>query len=161
MNPVHASLSMEQGPGANRATSTVTAGEIMKVLATAILIANILISGCATTGQYNFRDQYRPSYENTISVDELNSMRSDSNVTVLDVRLFEDYSASPTLIPGARYMDPENIATWSSAVPNDTKVVVYCVKGKWVSQKAANYLTDKGIETYSLEGGIEAWQQKQ
>lgn len=133
----------------------------MKSLATAIVIANVLISGCATTGRYDFRDQYRPSYENTISVDELNSMRSDPNVTVLDVRLFEDYEANPTLIPGARYMDPENIETWASAVPAKSKVVVYCVKGKWVSQKAANYLTDKGIETYSLEGGIEAWQQAQ
>ncbi len=137
------------------------AGEIMKLLTISILFASIFVSGCATTGTYNFRDQNRPAYQNTISVDQLSAMRSDPNLTLLDVRLFEDYEANPTLIPGARYMDPENIQTWSSAVPEGSKVVVYCVKGKWVSQKAANYLTDKGIETYSLEGGIEAWQQAQ
>jgi rhodanese-related sulfurtransferase len=133
----------------------------MKYPTIVILLANLFIAGCATTGAYNFRDQNRPAYENTISVDELNGMRSDPNLTVLDVRLFEDYRANPTLIPGARYMDPDNIETWSSAVPEEAKVVVYCVKGKWVSQKAANYLTQKGIETYSLEGGIEGWQQAQ
>lgn len=130
----------------------------MKLLTLSTLIASVFVSGCATTGTYNFRDQNRPTYQNTISVDELSAMRSDPKLTLLDVRLFEDYEANPTLIPGARYMDPENIETWSSAVPSGSKVVVYCVKGQWVSQKAANYLTEKGIETYSLEGGIEAWQ---
>ncbi|MGI9205737.1 MAG: rhodanese-like domain-containing protein [Woeseiaceae bacterium] len=145
----------------NDVASFVPIGEIMKSPTIAVLLASIAVSGCATTGAYNFRDQNRPAYENTISVNELNSMRSDPKLTLLDVRLFEDYKANPTLIPGARYMDPENIETWSSAVPDESKVVVYCVKGKWVSQKAANYLTEQGIETYSLEGGIEAWQQAQ
>lgn len=133
----------------------------MKYPTIVILMANVFIAGCATTGSYDFRDQTRPTYANTISADELDAMRSDPNLTVLDVRLFEDYRANPTLIPGARYMDPDNIETWSSAVPDEAKVVVYCVKGKWVSQKAANYLKQKGIETYSLEGGIDAWQQAQ
>ena len=63
------------------------------------------------------------------------------------------------LISGASYNNPEDIQAWSSALPKDSKVVVYCVKGKWVSQKAANYLADKGYEVFSLEGGIEAWEQ--
>jgi rhodanese-related sulfurtransferase len=42
-------------------------------------------------------------------------------------------------------------------LPKDGVVVVYCVHGKWVSQKAANYLQDQGFEVYALDGGIEHW----
>ena len=79
---------------------------------------------------------------------------------MLDVRLQEDFDADPVLIPQARYKDPENIVEWvGEMTPADGPVLVYCVRGKWVSQKAANYLNDRGFEVYSLDGGIEAWKQ--
>lgn len=34
---------------------------------------------------------------------------------------------------------------------------MYCVKGKWVSQKAAKYLSEHGFDVRSLDGGIDAW----
>jgi rhodanese-related sulfurtransferase len=34
--------------------------------------------------------------------------------------------------------------------------VVHCVKGKWVSQKAAAYLGEHGFDVRSLNGGIDA-----
>lgn len=82
----------------------------------------------------------------------------NNGATVLDVRLSEDFAADPELIPDAMYRDPDEIVTWvRSMSPVDGPVIVYCVRGKWVSQKAATYLKDQGFEVVSLEGGIEAW----
>ena len=61
------------------------------------------------------------------------------------------------MIPGAIRRDPEAIADWVSSLPKDRPVVVYCVKGKWVSQKAATYLSKHGFDVRSLDGGIDAW----
>ena len=106
---------------------------------------------------YIFRNDVRPAYEDSVSVEQLAELQADENVILLDVRLLEDFEAYPVLIPGAEYKNPEDIEAWSSTLPQDSKVIVYCVKGRWVSQKAANYLNDKGIEVSSLEGGIVAW----
>ena len=105
---------------------------------------------------YVFRNDDRPAYTRTASVDDLKAMAPDA-VTILDVRLSEDFAASPTMIPGASHHDPEAIADWASKLPRDKPVVVYCVKGKWVSQKAATYLSEQGFDVRSLDGGINAW----
>ncbi len=122
----------------------------------AILV--FLVAGCAPAQVYDFRDNHRPAYEQTVTSDELRHMQDNGALTVLDVRLAEDFDAHPTLIPGATYRDPARIARWSSALPKDRPVVVYCVGGRWVSQKAAQYLADEGYDVYSLEGGIEDWE---
>ncbi|MBT5873155.1 MAG: hypothetical protein HOH43_07020 [Candidatus Latescibacteria bacterium] len=108
---------------------------------------------------YEFRSEDRPEYKNTVSVGELAALQESGEVTIVDVRLFEDYEADPVLIAGAKYKDPEMISGWSNTLRKDRPVVAYCVKGKWVSQKAATFLKDKGFEVYSLEGGIEAWKE--
>ena len=114
-----------------------------------------LVAACSTA--YDFRDEDRPSYENTVSATELSAKQADG-ATVLDVRLIEDFEADPVLVPDAMYRDPDDIQQWVAQMsPKDGPVIVYCVRGKWVSQKAANYLRDKGFEVYSLEGGIEQW----
>jgi rhodanese-related sulfurtransferase len=76
------------------------------------------------------------------------------------VRLPEDYAEDRVVIPGALYRNPEDIASWSGELRADAEIVVCCVTGKWVSQKAAHYLLDKGMHIESLEGGIEAGKQK-
>ena len=77
---------------------------------------------------------------------------------VLDVRLIEDFESDPVLVSDAMYQTPDDIQQWTAQMsPSDGPVVVYCVAGKWVSQKAANYLQDQGFEVYSLEGGIQGW----
>lgn len=119
----------------------------------------IVMGGCVTAEPYDFRSQDRPAYAESIGVDELDELIDEEAVTLLDIRLLEDYQANPVLIPGATYYDPEQIGAWSSSIPDNSKVVVYCVRGAWVSQKAATYLNSKGYEVYTLEGGIEAWQQ--
>lgn len=123
-----------------------------------VLLAVLLGVGCAVAPGYEFRNDDRPGYDRTLSVTELERAAVQGDVIVLDVRLQEDYAANPVLVPGAQYRDPENISEWSSSLPRDKPVVVYCVKGKWVSQKAASYLSSKGYDVYSLDGGIDAWQ---
>ena len=45
---------------------------------------------------------------------------------------------------------------WLIGVPRTRPVVVYCVAGRWVSQKAATLLEREGLDVYSLEGGLQA-----
>ncbi len=105
--------------------------------------------------EFEFRSDDRPEYEQSISVDELRTAADD--VVILDVRLIEDFDANPVMIPNALYRDPDRIEGWASEVPRDSRVVVYCVRGKWVSQKAADYLSRQGLDVYTLDGGLEAW----
>lgn len=126
-----------------------------RIISTAVLCLPVLLA-CASA--FDFRDAQRPAHEQTVTAADIVALER-SGVTVLDVRLPEDFAADPVLIPHARYENPDDIERWAASMsPVDGPVVVYCVRGKWVSQKAANYLQDRGFEVYSLEGGIEAWQ---
>ena len=122
------------------------------------IIWTLLFAGIVSCSQpFDFRSDDRPAYDATVTSEELISMQGDG-ATVLDVRLIEDFEADPVLIPTSAYRNPDDIAAWAGQMsPADGPVVVYCVKGRWVSQKAANYLSDRGFEVYSLEGGIEGW----
>ncbi|MDH3440444.1 MAG: rhodanese-like domain-containing protein [Gammaproteobacteria bacterium] len=116
----------------------------------------VALVGACSTG-YDFRGENRPSFENTVSATELSAKQADG-ATVLDVRLIEDFNADPVLVPDAMYRDPDDIQKWAAQMsPEDGPVIVYCVRGKWVSQKAANYLKEEGFEVYSLDGGMEGW----
>ena len=123
---------------------------------TTVLLATSIL-GCSVSEDYVFRGGDRPGYGKTVSVKELPAANAAGNLVLLDVRLLEDYEADPVLIPGAQYRNPDAIERWSSAISKDAKVIVYCVKGRWVSQKAASYLDGKGFDVYSLSGGIDAW----
>lgn len=109
------------------------------------------------TDAYVFRNDERPDYNKNLSVDELKSLKTAEDITLIDVRLTEDFALDPTLIPGAQYRDPEMIASWADLLPKDKKVVLYCVKGAWVSHKAATYLNEKGYDVSTLDGGINGW----
>ena len=122
---------------------------------TTLALAVIMVSACATT--YEFRNDDRPPYDRQVDTAGFDQLSMDG-VTLLDVRLAEDYADDPQIIPDAMYRDPESIETWAAQMsPADGPVVVYCVRGHWVSQKAANYLNDKGFDVYTLDGGIEGW----
>ena len=122
-----------------------------------VTLTMLLAISCTPAPEaYVFRNSERPEYTRTTTVDGLKAM-NPAAVTLLDVRLNEDFAASPTMIPGAVHRDPEAIAQWASQIPKNKPVVVYCVKGKWVSQKAATYLSKHGFDVRSLDGGIDAW----
>jgi rhodanese-related sulfurtransferase len=126
---------------------------------TTILLAALFVAGaCAPERDaYVFRNDDRPEFTRIATVADLKGM-DPSAVTLIDVRLKEDFDARPDLIPGATRRDPEAINDWARALPRDKPVVVYCVKGKWVSQKAAAYLSEQGFDVRNLEGGLDAWQ---
>jgi len=115
-----------------------------------------LVSCAGQSDDYVFRNDDRAVYTKTINVNGLAALKA-SNVTLIDVRLTEDLAKSPDLIAGATHRNPELISDWVSSIPRNKPVVVYCVKGKWVSQKAAAYLNEQGYDVYSLDGGINAW----
>tara|TARA_R110002073_G_scaffold114724_1_gene252061 strand:+ start:1779 stop:2123 length:345 start_codon:yes stop_codon:yes gene_type:complete len=110
---------------------------------------------------YEFKNDYRPKYGNTLTIDKFSELQVNSDVVVLDVRLEEDFKKDPNLIPGAEYKNPELLPQWISELDKTKEVVVYCVAGKWVSQKIAFLLDQNGINVRSLEGGFEAWKAQQ
>ena len=96
----------------------------------------------------------------TINVQDLaERLAGNYNITLLDVRRKGDFEQSPQKITGARWRDPEAIAEWMDAVPDDHDVVVYCVKGGSVSQSVTEKLAGKGCRVRFLEGGIKAWRE--
>lgn len=128
----------------------------MRLIMNGLIVSLMVGLACSS---YDFRSEDRPVYRQTVSPAEAESLSSKGAV-VLDVRLREDFDADPVLIPQARYLDPDRMMQWARTMtPSDGPVVVYCMRGKWVSQKAATYLKERGFEVYSLEGGIEAWKE--
>ena len=107
--------------------------------------------------QFEFRNDDRPSFDQLITVSQLSEKQGQKNLILLDVRLKKDFEKDPLLIPGASYFDPEKFPEWSESLPSDSEVVVYCVAGKWVSQKVAYLLNEQGINVSILAGGIEDW----
>jgi rhodanese-related sulfurtransferase len=79
------------------------------------------------------------------------------NVLVLDVRRKNDYQMDAQKIPGAAWLDPDKLAQWSTALPLDRDIVIYCVHGGSVSNSVVEQLQAKGVKARFIEGGIEAW----
>ncbi|MBX2867929.1 MAG: sulfurtransferase/chromate resistance protein [Acidiferrobacterales bacterium] len=76
--------------------------------------------------------------------------------TIIDVRIAEDIHADPQLIPTARRHAFNDMDTLAPELV-DQKVVVYCQKGKKISQGAAAVLRYHGIQTECLAGGHFDW----
>jgi rhodanese-related sulfurtransferase len=74
---------------------------------------------------------------------------------VVDVRRRPAFMASGEMVNGAVRRDPEKVAAWAKTLPAASSVVVYCVHGHEVSQKAAGALRELGLDATYLEGGIE------
>ncbi|MEO1552768.1 MAG: rhodanese-like domain-containing protein [Pseudomonadota bacterium] len=125
-----------------------------------VFFAALIVSGLSActmaNDSFDIRSPDRPEYTQTISPEDVSSFLSDGGILV-DARLSEDFEKDPDLIPGAIRVDPENTDFWKSA-QRDVPVAVYCVKGKWVSQKQASYISSLGFEAYSLDGGLVAFQ---
>ena len=94
----------------------------------------------------------------TITPDELKQLLYlRKNILVLDVRRKNDYQTDGQKIPGAAWLDPDKLAQWSTALPLDRDIVIYCVRGGSVSNSVVDQLQSKGVKARFIEGGIEAW----
>ena len=86
-------------------------------------------------------------------------LASRKPLLVLDVRRRNDYDTDGQKIPGAAWLDPERLSQWSTALPLDRDIVIYCVRGGSVSNSVVDQLQAKGVKARFIEGGIEAWKQ--
>lgn len=88
-------------------------------------------------------------------------LEQDRPVTVLDVRSDED--RGQWAIPGSVHINAydalrkgEPGLLQDAALPPDRPVVTVCNAGR-MSEKAADFLTERGIDVLSLVGGMKAW----
>lgn len=95
----------------------------------------------------------------TVSIESrslFNDLGSSAAPYVLDVRRAAAFDADAFMIAGS--LRPEgDLAAFAAGLPGDRPIVVYCVHGHEVSQKAAADLAAAGRRSRYLEGGIEAW----
>ena len=94
----------------------------------------------------------------SITPEELKALLcSDRKPALFDVRRTADFEASPKKIASAARREPETVDEWSSEIPLDRPIVVYCVKGGSVSQSIADRLQQSHPDVKFLQGGIKAW----
>jgi rhodanese-related sulfurtransferase len=75
---------------------------------------------------------------------------------IIDVRIDEDFNLDPDLIPTAKRYSHTEIERWVSNL-DERQVVVYCQKGKKLSQGIVALLHNYGIVAECLQGGHFAW----
>jgi superoxide dismutase, Fe-Mn family len=76
---------------------------------------------------------------------------------VFDVRRAGVYAQAATMLPGALWRDPGDVARWTGELNADDDVVVYCVYGHEVGRATALRLRAAGVNARYLSGGIDAW----
>lgn len=96
---------------------------------------------------------------NSITIEKLERLVGLPNAPVLmDVRLDEDFDASPFLIPASYRCHYESAAEHPSDY-RGRRVVVICQKGKKLSEGVAALLRSSGIDAEVLTGGYLAWRE--
>ena len=93
---------------------------------------------------------------NRISTDQAREMlRARVDVLLVDIRDSHSYGAAH--IPGSTHLSEQNLEQFIKETDSDTALIVMCYHGI-SSQSASAYLSSRGFtETYSLDGGFEAW----
>jgi superoxide dismutase, Fe-Mn family len=85
------------------------------------------------------------------------SLAASSKPMLIDVRRRKAFEASPDMLPGAEYREPEKVSDWVGSLPKDREIIVYCVYGHNVSEETAAALTAAGLKAVPLAGGIASW----
>ncbi|MFI6408680.1 rhodanese-like domain-containing protein [Streptomyces sp. NPDC050548] len=73
---------------------------------------------------------------------------------VVDVREADEYAAGH--VPGARLMALRTVPARCGELPTDRPVFVICASGNR-SRTAADRMTSRGLDAYSVAGGTSAW----
>lgn len=90
-----------------------------------------------------------------ISIDEAKGMMAAGEVTVIDVRDPGSFEAGA--IEGAIHVSDNNIQDFVADTDKSRPLLVCCYHGN-MSQGAADYFSEQGFaDTYSIDGGYEAW----
>lgn len=94
---------------------------------------------------------------NEITVAQLSRLiGTPATPVIIDVRIDEDFAQDPDLIPTARRHPHDDIAALVQELL-DKRVVIYCQKGKKLSQGAMAILRSHQVRAEVLEGGHFAW----
>ena len=90
-----------------------------------------------------------------ISPDDARDMIDDRDVTIVDIRDPESFTAGRLL--NAQALSNDTAPAFLQSADKTKPVVVYCYHGN-SSQQAAQFLVEQGFtESYSLDGGFEVW----
>jgi rhodanese-related sulfurtransferase len=105
----------------------------------------------------------------TITVAQLSRLIGTPDApAIIDVRIAEDRASDPRVIPSSIHRDARAVPDWATDWATDRtvgwagrSVVVACRQGRKLSQGAAAWLRQSGVNAQTLEGGFEAWVQAQ
>ncbi len=92
-----------------------------------------------------------------IEVEELERLRDDGGVTLLDVRSPEEYEIAH--IEGSRLIPLDELADRLGELDTAERLVVHCHHGPR-SLRATQLLREMGYEAVNLAGGINAWSER-
>ena len=81
-------------------------------------------------------------------------MAASGEVELIDVR--RDYEYEGGHLPGARWIEMNDLTASSESIPKDRPVVFYCRSGNR-SAMAAEAFAQAGYDAHNLAGGILAW----
>ena len=98
---------------------------------------------------------------NEITVAQLSRLIGTPDAPVLvDLRIDEDFDDDPRILPGSirhPFTQIDALISDLTTEPSSPRVVVYCQKGKKISQGAMAQLRAAGLRAETLEGGHFGW----
>ena len=116
-----------------------------------------LILIAAAAGGLLLWDAIRGRGGNAIGTLEATQLINQKGAQVADLRADKAFRAGH--LPGARHVMPDKVQTFAAGVDASKPILLVCANGVQ-SAKASKALKASGrSEVYSLEGGIDAWQQ--
>lgn len=132
-----------------------------------LLITAIAASGCGSTASpaaqpvaaapaANQSDTAALNLPLTINADTVNSLRSNPDVFLVDVR--EEYEFAAGHIPEATLIPLGQLASRLDEIPKDKTVVAVCRSGNRSGQ-ATQLLRQAGFDAHNMNGGMISWEQ--
>jgi rhodanese-related sulfurtransferase len=76
---------------------------------------------------------------------------------ILDLRRNSDYDKDTLTMPAARRFDPDKIAEWSTSIPKDKEIVLFCVHGRSISDASVKYLNASGFNHFTSRIKTGTW----
>jgi rhodanese-related sulfurtransferase len=128
-----------------------------------LFIATLLAIVLLTIALAKRRRDRRELEQHSIAPEDLHAlMASGKKVSVFDVRQPLDLLGNSVIIPGARWLAPDEVRANPSLLPDDTDLVVYCTcpsdkTSRVVLQRA---LARGVLRIKFLKGGLAGWRAK-
>jgi rhodanese-related sulfurtransferase len=127
---------------------------IVAVIVVVVLLSVILVK----------RNRDRKELEqHSITPEDLNALlASNKDLALFDVRLPLDLLSNSVVIPGAKWIAPDDVIANPSLIPRDQDSIVYCTcPGEKTSRHVLRRALDKGFQRVRfLKGGLEGWKSK-